>query len=336
METNPAPDTLAWSCLKAFLVALALTPILRDVFRTYHIVDRPGLRKVHAYPIPRLGGIALAIAFVAGLTGLHAGGLVWELLPGAALIFMIGILDDFFDLSARIKFVGQIFAAGLAYWAGLRIPGPLALSLPITIFWLVLACNALNLVDGLDGLCAGLGCTGAFALFAMAVMQGNPPLASATLILACGLLGFLCYNFSRATMFLGDSGALLIGFLLGCCGVLWSQQTGVQVGMIAPVLVIWLPIMDLGLSILRRWAAGRPIFSADRGHIHHRLLDRGLTPKEAVLLLYAWGACGGVFAFLLGYPPASPWRVLVIAGFLAMTFVGIRQLRYTEFKWRHT
>ena len=107
-------------------------------------------------------------------------------------------------------------------------------------------------------------------------------------------------------MFLGDSGALLIGFLIGCCGLLWSQQTGPELGMLAPLLVIWVPVADLLLSVLRRWLARRPIFSADRGHVHHRLLDRGLNSREAVLILYAWGACGGLIALLLAYPPMYP------------------------------
>lgn len=336
MEASPAAGALAWGCVKAFLIALAATPILRDIFRAYHVVDRPGLRKVHAYPIPRLGGMALAAAYAISLTGLHVPGLAWQLLPGAAVIFATGTLDDFFDLPPRFKLAGQAAAAYLAYWTGLRIPGPAPLSLAATVFWLVLASNALNLVDGLDGLCAGLGFTATCALFLMGLMQGNIALECAALILEGALLGFLCYNFSRATMFLGDSGALLIGFLLGSCGVLWSQGTGVQLSMLAPLLVIWVPVMDLSLSIVRRWAARRPIFSADREHIHHRLLDRGLKTREAVLVLNAWGSCGGVFAFLLGYPPLYPWRALVLAGFLAVLLAGLRQLRYPEFKWRHT
>jgi UDP-GlcNAc:undecaprenyl-phosphate/decaprenyl-phosphate GlcNAc-1-phosphate transferase len=332
---SPDIGVLLWSCVRAFLVALVLTPIIRDIFRVYNIVDRPGLRKVHAYPIPRLGGISLVAAYSFGLAGLHMDGLMWALLPGAAVIFAVGILDDFFNLSAGFKLLGQIAAACVAFWTGLRVPAPTPISFPVTVFWLVLATNAFNLVDGLDGLCAGLGCTAAVALFVMALMQGNLALESATLALAGGLLGFLCYNFSRATMFLGDSGALLIGFLIGCCGLMWSAQTGPQVSMLAPLLVIWVPVTDLFLSIVRRLIARRPIFSADRGHIHHRLLDRGLKSREAVLILYAWGIGDGAFALLFGYPPLHMWQAPVVAVFLAITFVGIRQLWYSEFKWRH-
>src|SRR5260370_39448124 len=141
--------------------------------------------------------------------------LLWQLVPGIGVIFVVGILDDFFNLPAGFKLLGQIAAGCIAFWTGLRVPGPAPISFPVTVFWLVLTTNAFNLVDGLDGLCAGLGFTAAMALFFIALMQGNVELECATLALAGGLLGFLCYNFSRATMFLGDSGALLIGFLIG-------------------------------------------------------------------------------------------------------------------------
>jgi UDP-GlcNAc:undecaprenyl-phosphate GlcNAc-1-phosphate transferase len=185
-------------------------------------------------------------------------------------------------------------------------------------------------------LCGGLGCTAAAVLFAMALMQGNLALACIMLPLAGGLLGFLGYNFSRSTIILGDSGALFIGFIIGCGGLMWSNYTGPHLSVLGPLLVIWVPVTEVLLSIIRRRVAGRPIFSADKGHIHHRLLERGLKSKEAVLILYAWGLCGGAFALLLSYQPLRPWRTPIIASLLALTLVGIGQLRYPEFKWRRT
>jgi len=331
-----ANGTLLWGTIKAFLIALVLTPIIRDVFRAYNVVDRPGLRKVHAYPIPRLGGIPIMVALVVGMAGLRVQGLRWHILPGAAAIFAVGLLDDVFDLPAAFKLLGQIAAAGIAFWTGLRMPGPFAISLLGTLFWLVLASNAFNLVDGLDGLCAGLGCTAACVFFAMARLHGIPALACTSLVLIGALVGFLCFNIRRATVFLGDSGALLIGFLLGCCGLLWSRETGPQISMFAPVLVIWVPVMDLGLAVVRRSIARRPIFSADQGHIHHRLLKRGLTPGQAVGILYAFGICAGTLAFLLGAQQLRPWQAPVIAGFLLLTVVCVRELRYSELGWRQT
>ncbi|HLW75691.1 MAG TPA: MraY family glycosyltransferase [Bryobacteraceae bacterium] len=332
----PGIQAILWRSGWALLVTLALTPILRDIFRVYQIVDRPGLRKVHEYPIPRLGGIALAAAFALGLIGLHAGGLAGRILPAAALMVLTGVVDDFFNLPAVVKLFGQVAAACVAYWAGLRVPEPAAISFPVTVFWLVLASNAFNLVDGLDGLCAGLGCASAGAMFLLALVRDDVPLEAGSLILAGALLGFLFHNFSRATMFLGDSGALLIGFLLGCYGVMWTEQTGASLSMLAPLLVIGVPVTEVCLSVLRRRVAGRPIFSADQGHMHHRLMERGFSSREAVLMLYAWGAGGGVFAFLLVFPSLRAWRAWIIALFLVFILAGVRELRYSEFKWRRT
>jgi UDP-GlcNAc:undecaprenyl-phosphate/decaprenyl-phosphate GlcNAc-1-phosphate transferase len=172
---------MLWPSGTAFIIALVLTPIIRDIFHAYNVVDRPGVRKVHAHPIPRLGGIAIAAAYAIALiralgsgdASSDAGGdaLLWKLLPGAGVIVLTGILDDFFNLSPRFKLVGQVAAAGVAFWSGLRLETiggvtlPLLLSLALTVFWLLLSTNALNLIDGLDGLCAGMGCVGTVALF---------------------------------------------------------------------------------------------------------------------------------------------------------------------------
>lgn len=336
---------MLWTPGIAFIVALVLTPIIRDIFHAYNVVDRPGFRKVHAYPIPRLGGLAVAIAYGIVLVWVHGtsegtdlDALSSKLLPGAATILFTGILDDFFNLSAAYKLGGQILAAAVAFATGLRIEAigplalPLAVSLPVTVFWLLLTMNAFNLIDGLDGLCGGLGLVAAAALYAVAVAQDNVPLQQATLPLTGALLGFLCYNFSRATMFLGDSGALLIGFLIGGSGILLVEGGGTPWNAAVPLLAVAVPLTDLLLAVVRRLLAKRPIFSADRGHIHHRLLDRGLTPRRVVSILYAWALAGAVFAFLLGYPSWPRWKPFVVLGFCVTAGWGVRQLRYSEFK----
>jgi UDP-GlcNAc:undecaprenyl-phosphate GlcNAc-1-phosphate transferase len=191
----------------------------------------------------------------------------------------------------------------------------------------------------LDGLCAGIGLLSTLALFTLGWTHASVELQIATLPLAGALLGFLCYNFSRATMFLGDSGALLIGFLVGCFVLLWSislQGTAFDGSLVdrliraAPVLTLFLPILEVLLSIVRRFLAGRAIFSADRAHIHHRLLDRGLTPQKAVLTLYLWSGIGAVFGVVLALRPPGPWPWFVLGIFCLTICLGIQQLRYPE------
>ena len=171
-------------------------------------------------------------------------------------------------------------------------------NIPLTILWLLACMNAFNLVDGLDGLAAGVGLFATLTVFAAAMMQHNMVLAVATFPLAGAMLAFLCYNFNPATIFLGDSGALLIGFLLGCYAAIWSNKSATLLGMTAPLMALSIPLLDVALAIVRRFLRRQPIFTADRGHIHHRLLDRGFTPRRVVLVLVWTLRTGGrLFAF---------------------------------------
>jgi UDP-GlcNAc:undecaprenyl-phosphate/decaprenyl-phosphate GlcNAc-1-phosphate transferase len=334
-----------WIAGKAFLIALILTPIIRDISRSFNVVDRPGHRKVHAYPMPRVGGIAIAIAYGASLvlfpgsaangplaSSLHS---VWNLIPGAALVFFIGLFDDFFSLKPVVKVLGLVVAASIVFFSGIHLGigehhMPIWLDYPLTVFWLLLTSNALNLVDGLDGLCAGMGFMATLALFTAALIHGNQPLAYVTFPLAGALLGFLCYNVAPATVFLGDSGALLIGFLLGCYGMLWSQKTSTLLSMLVPLLALSIPLLDVSLSVLRRFLRNQPIFSADRGHIHHRLLDRGLSPRQAVWVLYLFAALAASLA-LLASSFRGQYQGVVILAFGVVAWIGVRKLRYPEF-----
>jgi len=336
---------LVWITAKAFLICLIGTPIIRDVFRSYNVVDRPGRRKVHRYPIPRVGGLAIALAYGVSLISLGdiGGSLpdyrspVWTLIAGAGLVFVIGLLDDVFDLKPVFKIGGEIAAASIVFWNGIRVDSlggvslPLWLSFTLTIAWLLLTTNALNLIDGLDGLCAGMGLMATLTLFGAAAIYGNDPLAHATLPLAGALLGFLCYNFNPATVFLGDSGALLIGFLLGCYGMLWTQKAATLLSVTVPLLALSIPLLDVSLSVLRRFLSNRPIFSADKGHIHHKLLDQGLSPKRAVLILYSVSALPAVVALLLSASSLMRYQAIAVFVFCVAAWIGVRRLRYAEF-----
>lgn len=333
---------LLWMAGKAFAIAVVLTPIVRDTFRSYNMVDRPGQRKVHAYPIPRVGGISIAIAYaVSLLTGAtpepESSAAVWKLLPGASVVFLTGLIDDFFSIKPLIKIIGLVIGASLVFWNGLHV-GDLAtqslpawLDFPLTVFWLLLTSNALNLIDGLDGLCAGMGLMATLTLFAAALLHHNVPLSFATFPLAGALLGFLCYNINPATVFLGDSGALLIGFLLGCYGMIWTSKASTLLSVMVPLLALSIPLLDVSLSVLRRFLRNQPIFSADRRHIHHRLLDRGFSARQAVWVLYLFATLAAALALLGISPFGGKYQGIVIAAFCLVAWIGIRQLRYSEF-----
>jgi len=344
-------NPLLWAACRAFLACLILTPIVRDVFRIYGLVDHPDrARKVHAYPIPRVGGIPIMIAYAFALYQFAGektplteyAPMAWKLTPAVLMIFATGLIDDFFGLEPWQKLAGQLAAAGLACWAGVRVFGIAGYaatwwSIPLTVAWLIVCTNAFNLVDGLDGLAAGMGLVAALTISAAALMAGNPPLAYASVPLAGALLGFLCYNLTPATIFLGDSGSLLIGFLLGCYGAVWSQKSATLIGITIPVLALSIPLLDIILAIVRRFLRNQPIFSADRGHIHHRLLERGLTPRRAVLVLYLVCALAAGFALVVALPygihegGGRRYYGFAILALGAAAVLGIRQLRYAEF-----
>jgi UDP-GlcNAc:undecaprenyl-phosphate GlcNAc-1-phosphate transferase len=332
----------------SFAAALILTPWIRNIFRNRGLVDSPdGERKVHGADIPRVGGIAVASAYIlaflvllasplSGARTVVAGmGVVTQLMPAGVMIFAVGLWDDLFGMKPLHKLTGQIAAAGLAYLGGVQIHSIQGhaleewwWSLPLTLFWLVLCTNAFNLIDGVDGLASGVGLFATLTTLCAGLMRDNFALALATVPLAGALLGFLRYNFNPASIFLGDSGSYVVGFLLGCFGVMWSQKAATLLGMTAPLMALAIPLLDVALAVVRRFLRGQPIFGADRGHIHHRLLDRGLTPRRAVLLLYGMS---GIFAGLSLLGSAQErYTGLILLMFAVVAYVGIQNLGYVE------
>lgn len=249
----------------------------------------------------------------------------------------LGLLDDLWGLSPLFKLTFQTVIAGVAFVAGVRIEKLAGFdidpvfSLPLTVFWLLLCTNAFNLIDGMDGLAAGLGFFATTATLVTAFTQSNVPLALLTAPLAGALLGFLRYNAPPASIFLGDSGSLLIGFLLGCYSVVWSQKVATIFGLLAPLMAVALPIVDVTLSVGRRLLRGQPIFQGDRGHIHHMLLRRGFSTRRAVLLLYAAAFVMAVFSLVQGLI-ANQLGSLVTLLFCAFVWLGIQSLGYVEFR----
>lgn len=333
------------------VLALLVTPLIRDSIGKLAFLDHPdGDRKIHATAIPRVGGIAIVLAYVSTFAialalpftytyVLHqALPQILELTVVGLVVFLTGVLDDLVGLTAKQKLLGIVAAASFAYAANIRVGVGLFHGLPnwpwlsflLTVVWLVGCTNAFNLIDGMDGLAAGVGLVSTLTVLAMALMQGNLPLALATMPLAGCLLGFLRYNFNPASVFLGDSGSLLIGFLLGCYGALWSEKSVTLLALTGPILAVSVPLLDVLLSIARRYLRNRPIFQADRGHIHHKLLDRGLSHRGAVLTIY--GGCGVVAVLsLLVSAVHNRYSVLIVIAFLAAAWFGIRHLEYAEF-----
>ena len=332
----------------AFLLCLITTPLCRDLFLRFNIVDRPDAdRKFHLKPIPRIGGIPIVLSYAAALglmlafaphnakISIQHSKLVLSLLPATAVIFLTGLVDDIFGLKPKQKLAGQFAAAALAVTLGARLTiahGIFSspwISIPLSLVWLIGCSNALNLIDGLDGLASGVGLFAVITTLLAAILHGNMGLAMATVPLCGCLLAFLRYNFSPASVFLGDCGSLTVGFMLGCFGLIWSQNSGTFLGMAAPLMALALPLADVTLSIGRRFLRNAPIFRGDRGHIHHMVLARGFKPRDTALILYA--VCGvAAFLSLLQSFASYQLRGLTIVVFCSLLFAGINYLGYVE------
>jgi UDP-GlcNAc:undecaprenyl-phosphate GlcNAc-1-phosphate transferase len=333
--------------LASFLLALFFTPLVRNAFRRWGFVDHPDFaHKLHTRPVPNGGGVAVALAYLFSYAALLSmplragmvveGGmpLTWRLLPSAIVVLAVGFLDDIHGLRPWQKLLGQVAGAAGAFWAGIHLSGfagyrlGTGWSFLLTVGWLIFCTNALNLIDGVDGLATGLGIFAAATTFIAALLQHNVPLALATAPLIGALLGFLRYNFNPATIYLGDSGSLFLGFLLGCYGVLWSQKSATAMGMTAPLLVLFIPLLDTALVMVRRFLRRQPLLAADRSHIHHRLLELGFTSRRVVLSLYAACVVGAVCAIAI---VQGRFSIIAIVFFGLLVFIAIWCLGYAEF-----
>ena len=331
----------------AFLLCLVLTPLCRNLFLRAGLVDRPDSdRKFHLRAVPRMGGVPIVISYVVSLCLVllfNLGGgklsiqhehLFKALLPAAAIIFTTGLLDDLNGLKPSTKLLGQLAGALLAVGMGVRLS--LSTTHPwlggaLSVCWLVGCSNAVNLIDGMDGLATGVGLMATLTTLLVALLSGNVGLALATVPLAGCLLAFLRYNFSPASVFLGDCGSLTIGFMLGCFSLIWSQHTSSLVGMLAPLMALALPLIDVGLAIGRRFLRAVPLFKGDRGHIHHMVLRLGFSTRGAALVLYGvCGLCASLAIITSVSRGEYDWVLLTV--FCVLAVAGIRKLGYTEFK----
>ncbi|MFC1714719.1 glycosyltransferase family 4 protein [Candidatus Poribacteria bacterium] len=331
------------------LVVLILTPLLRRAAVRNGFLDHPGERKVHRYAVPRIGGLAIGISFYASMVLSYA--LFHDKLPelptrltgffiGAAIIIIIGIWDDLWGLNAQTKIAGQIAAVLVLMPFGfvvrkLNIPyvGVVELGwrlgVPFTVFWVVGIVNAINLIDGVDGLAAGVAMVISFALFIVSLVTGQVLMGIICLAIAGSVLGFLTHNFHPATIFMGDCGAMFLGFILAAVSVrVLFQNTSVAASSFASVLIFGLPIVDTTWAIIRRLVGRKSPFRADGLHIHHRLVRLGLTQRQTVVVLYIVSSLSAAAGLIIVLTGSERWAVVISAVMTTVALTGIVVLRH--------
>lgn len=343
--------SLSIVCVASAVFSLFSTKFVRDLAVSRGWLDKPDKgRHIHRTPVPRLGGVAIfstVIALVAvvlamrariGLSSGPSTRTILSILAPAALVFLMGLYDDLRGLRPMVKFGVEILAASWLYVRGFGVThlGLLfgssdvkaVLGLPFTIVWVLLITNAFNLIDGLDGLSAGSALFSALTLLVVSLFDGNLLVALLTVALAGAIIGFLRFNFHPATIFLGDSGSLFIGFLLSALALTGSQKAPTMVSVVVPVVCFGFPILDVTLAVARRYLSGKPLFEGDSEHIHHRLLKRGLSHRGVVFILYG---VSGVLALLsLASLRGGEMTTIVLAVVALGVCIGIPQLRFHE------
>jgi UDP-GlcNAc:undecaprenyl-phosphate GlcNAc-1-phosphate transferase len=345
------------TAIVAFILSLvsgaALTPLVRRLAHRFGALDHAhSSRKIHGAPIPRLGGIAIVIAFFVPMVALllfqtGVGQLflaerehVIGLFVGGLAIASLGLYDDLRGANAGKKFLVQFAVAGLLYKLGFRIDilanplgSPIELgwvSLPFTMIWIVGVINAMNLIDGLDGLAGGVALVAVVTTFLVSIQRAHPLMMLFSSALAGAIVGFLFYNFNPASIFMGDTGSMFLGFVLATTAIQTGQKASTAVAVLIPGIALGLPIMDTLLAIGRRAIRGRPLFQADKEHIHHRLMALGLSHRQTVLVLYGLCLMLGATALLLTYASSGQSAFLLI-GLAVVAFVFLRTLGYVRF-----
>ncbi len=347
----------AYLCLFAssFLVSLLMTPVASKIAWKLDAVDYPSRRRINRDPTPRMGGIAvfagIATTFIILFVGTQFFGWPMVFVPAPHLrevnypllavafvaIFVTGLIDDCVSLSPRKKLAGQLVAAIIAVSSGLVIGdvvNPLVdgllhvgwLTYPVTVLYLVAYVNIFNLIDGLDGLASGIAFIASVTLFVLSLLRGQVDAASLALAVAGSTLAFLRYNFHPASIFLGDSGALLLGFALATVSLLSVTRISSLTTIIVPLVVAGIPIIDTFSAIIRRRRAHVSMAQADRGHIHHRLMDEGFDQRQTVLVIYAWTFMLCIGSIILTQVSALA-RILIFLVLLAASILFAQRLK---------
>lgn len=323
------------------LIALLLTPLVKRFAFWVGATDQPNGRKVHTKIMPRLGGLAIFLAFVGAFFVVspvlndYNYDAALGLLLGGTVIVITGALDDRFQLRPRYKLLGQLVAAGIVVAFGMRIElsslpfiGDMLanaewISIPVTILWIVGVSNALNLIDGLDGLSAGVSGIATLTIFVLALIVPSVTVSLLSIILLGAIVGFLFYNFHPAKIFMGDSGSLFLGFALATLSILGFKQATV-VSLLIPILILGVPLSDTALAILRRLVNKKPISAPDKNHLHHCLLQLGFSHRVTVLIIYGIALIfsGSAIVCTILLTKETTWAVFLIIGIL-LTFLAV-------------
>ena len=325
-----------------FIIALAATPLAIKLAPRIGAMDIPkDKRRMHSKPMPRFGGLAIFLACEAGIAiFLHKDPKALVILLGGLLIYAVGVVDDLKGIPAKLKFVLQSICAMIIYAGGIKIdfiknpatyfsgvdeyiwfPGPV--SFVITVIWVVGLTNTVNLIDGLDGLAAGVSCIASACIAYSAFLSGQYTVALAMLAVTGSTLGFLPFNFHPAKIFMGDSGSLYLGFMIAVISIFGSTKGATLIATIVPFLVLGLPIFDTAFAIIRRWVNGCPIMTADKGHLHHRIMNTGIGQRRTVLIMYCISAIMGMVAVLVVQRIWIEAAVLsVVAAVLVCVFIA--------------
>lgn len=318
--------------LLAFAIAYFSMPYSIKLAYRIGAVDQPDKRKVHSKTMPRLGGMSIFLAFISSLilSGNISG--PWlGLICGACIVFLVGLLDDVYQLSALVKLAGQIVAALVAMKLGIVVhfvsnpfDGLLSLgflSLPLTLLWIVGITNAINLIDGLDGLAGGVSAIAAVTMGIVALFKGQVGVSLVSFALVSAILGFMPYNFHPAKTFMGDSGSNLLGFILGCLAILGTTKSAALISLFIPIVILGIPIFDTFFAIVRRINNKAPIFKPDKDHLHHRLMALGMSHLRSVFTIYLISGFFGLVGVLLSFI-SSPGATLLLTLLILLVFLG--------------
>ena len=347
----------------AFGVTALLVPFVRSFAIKHDIVDKPGPRRVNRKPIPRLGGLAmfggvlaaflfelvleLALGWQGPLATMRNGGVnTFGIIIGLALVVGVGVVDDMYSMRPSVKFLGQLIAACVVAFSGaliIRFHLPFTTQVvalgpwvyPITVLYLVCFINIINLIDGLDGLAAGITAISSITLLIIMVSLNNAYASFCALILIAICLAFLIYNFNPASIFMGDSGSMLLGLLLGTVSLLGAARFASVTTVLVPVVIALVPVIDTLGAIIRRVRGHKPIGEADANHIHHRLLKRGYSQRKVVLLIYLWTALLSVGTLLIWEVGGTTKYIVLVVMLIGSVLVARNLGLFGPIRQRH-